>query len=293
MDKSYKLKKVLVPWLFVLPGLLITILLRYVTIGTSIFWSLFNVTVKEMPGKFMALQNYTNLITSKEFSQVFINTIIYVGLTFILCFPIPIIQAVVLSEIRNMKLRNWLSTLYIVPAVIPGTIIIVIWKWIWNPQYGIANYILGLLNLPSQAWLGDSNLVKLCIIFPGILGGGLTVLLYYAAILGISKDIIEAASLDGCTGLKKMRYITIPNITFIIKVQVIATIIGTFQITDTIFQYTNGGPAGASNSIGLNVYKLFNERFKYGEGSALSTILLVIIALLTLLQIKMDKSNKQ
>lgn len=289
MDKAYRIKKAIIPWLFVLPGLLITILLRYATLGTSIFWSFFNVTVTEMPGKFVGFENYINLISSKEFSQVLINTLVYVGLTFLLCFPIPIIQAVILSEIKSKRLKNWFSTLYIIPAVIPGTIVIVIWRWIWNPQYGIANYILSLLNVAPQAWLADPNLVKLCIIFPGILGGGLTVLLYYAAILGIPQDIVEAASLDGCTGWKKMRYITLPNIKFLITVQVITTFIGTFQITDTIFQYTNGGPAGASNSIGLNIYKLFNERFKYGEGSALSTILLVIIAVLTLIQLKMDK----
>lgn len=281
----------LVPWLFVLPGLAITILLRYATLGTAFFWSLHNVTVSEMPGKFIGVKNYTDLMASAAFSQSFVNTLVFVGLTFLICFPVPIIQALILNEIRHKKTKNWLSTLYIIPAVIPGTIVIVIWRWIWNPQYGIANYLLGLLNLPPQSWLGDPNLVKFCIVFPGILGGGFTVLLYFAAMLGVPDDIIEAASIDGCVGWRKIRFIILPNIKFMISVQVITTMIGTFQIADSIFQYTSGGPAGASNSLGLHIYKLFNEEFIYGQGSALSIILLVIIAVLTAVQLIVDKSS--
>lgn len=291
-NTSYAIRRKLIPWMFVLPGLAMTILLRYVTLGTSFVWSFFNVTVADMPGKFVGLQNYTDLFESAAFKQSFINTMVFVGLTFLFCFPIPIIQALILNEIRNKRLKNWFSTLYILPAVIPGTIIIVIWRWIWNPQYGIANYLLSFLNIPAQTWLGDPNFVKFCIIFPGILGGGFTVLLYYAAILGVSDDIIEAAAIDGCTGMKKIRYIIMPNIKFMIGVQIIMTLIGTFQISDSIFQYTGGGPAGASNSLGLHIYKLFNEEFKYGHASALSIILLVIITILTIIQLKADKSNE-
>lgn len=289
---NYSIRKKMTPWLFVLPGLAITILLRYVTLGISFFWSFFNVTVAEMPGKFLGLQNYFDLIDSAAFKQSLVNTLLYVGLTFVMCFPIPILQALILNEIRNKKIKNWISTFYILPAVIPGTIVIVIWRWIWNPQYGIANYLLQALQIPPQAWLGDPNLVKFCIVFPGILGGGFAVLLYYAAILGVSDDIVEAAAIDGCTGIKKIRYIILPNIKFMIGVQVITTIIGTFQISDTIFQYTAGGPAGASNSLGLHIYKLFNEEFKYGHASALSIILLVVIAVLTMIQLAVDKSTQ-
>ncbi|WP_206538857.1 carbohydrate ABC transporter permease [Metabacillus indicus] len=289
--REYITNKRVVPWLFLLPGILATLLLKYVTIGTSVTWSFFNVTVQDMPGEFVGLQNYINLFTAPDFGITFGNTLVYLGLTLLLCFLVPIIQAVILNEIRSKKLKNWFSTLYILPAVIPGTVIIVIWRWIWNPEYGVANYIFGLFGLENQAWLSDPELVKLCIVIPGILGGGLSVLLYYAAILGVPKDIYEAAELDGCSGWKKVRYIILPNIKFIILVQLIMTVIGTFQIMDVIFQFTNGGPAGASNSLGLNIYKLFNEQFQYGQGSALSTVLLLIIAIITLIQLKVSKTD--
>lgn len=284
-------KRAIIPWLFVLPGIIITFLLRYLTLGTSVFWSFFNVSVMNMPGEFIGIQNYINLFTRQDFWTSLANTLVYLGLTLLICFPMPIIQALILNEIRSAKIKNWFSTLYILPAVIPATVSIVIWRWIWNPEYGVANYIFSLLGLPAQAWLGDPQLVKFAIIFPGILGGGLGVLLYYAAILGISNEVYEAASLDGCTGIKKMRYIILPNIKFVVFVQLITTTINTFQIMDVIFQYSNGGPAGASNSIALNIYKLYNDQFNYGQGSALSTILLLIIAVITLIQLKVNQSE--
>lgn len=285
--------KKLVPWLFLLPGILTTLLLRYVVLGTTITWSFFHVTVSDIPGKFVGLQNYIALFTRSDFPVYFGNTLIYLVLTLILTFPVPILQAIILHEIRNKKLKNWFSTLYILPAVIPGTVYIVIWTWIWNPDYGLANFIFGLFGLGHQSWLSDPQLVKFCIVFPGILGGGLSVLLYYAAILGISEDIYEAADLDGCTGWRKVLYIILPNIKFIVLIQLIMTVIGTFQIMDVIFQFTNGGPAGASNSLGLNIYKLFMEQYQYGQGSALSTFLLFVIAIITLIQLKINKSEAE
>ncbi|MBO1004765.1 sugar ABC transporter permease [Pseudogracilibacillus auburnensis] len=270
-----------------------TLLLKYIVLGTSVVWSFFYVTVQDMPGEFVGFQNYINLFQQSDFKVYFGNTIVYLLLTLLLTFPTPIIQAVILNEIRNKKLKNWFSTMYILPAVIPGTVTIVIWKWIWNPEYGIANFLFSLVGLEGQAWLSDPALVKFCIIFPGILGGGLSVLLYYAAILGISQDVYEAAELDGCSGWKKVRYIILPNIKFIVMVQLIMTTIGTFQIMDVIFQFTNGGPAGASNSLGLNIYKLFNEKFQYGMGSALSTFLLFIICIITLIQLKVNKTETE
>lgn len=291
-ERQIKWKKAIIPWLFVLPGMLITLLLRYVTMGTTIVWSFHNVKVGDIPGTFIGLRNYSNLFTSSAFSQAFLNTLIYVGLTFLICFPIPLIQAVILSEIHKEKLKNIFTTLYIIPAVIPGTILIVIWKWIWNPQYGIANLLLKFFGMEPQIWLANADLVKMCIVLPGILGGGFTVMLYYAAILGIPQDVVEASRLDGCAGFKKLRYITFPNIRFILMVQVITTMIGTFQISDSIFQYTNGGPAGASSSLGLSIYQFYMEQYEYGKGSALSVILLVVIAVLTMIQLCYQNRNE-
>lgn len=286
---SYQLKKKMIPWLFVLPGILITLVFRYYTMIQSFIWSFFNYDISNPPGTFVGLKNFQNLFIGDEFKNALINTLVYLVLGFVLTFWVPIVQALFLSQVKRG--RNFFSTLYIIPAVIPGTVNIVIWKWIWQPEYGLANTILGFFNLPAQQWLSDPAWVKFCIIFPGILGGGLNVLLYLSAILGVSEDIMEASKIDCCTGLKSIWYMILPNIRFLVKIQLIMFTIGTLQIMDNIFQYTNGGPANASNSVALNIYKLYNERFDYGQGSAAAMLLLIMVAIITMIQMNLQNKN--
>ncbi len=288
-EGSYQLIRRLTPWLFVLPGLLITLFLRYYTMIQSLMWSFFNYDIANPPGEFIGLENYIHLLTSEEFWKSLANTGIFLLLGLALNFWVPIVQALFLSEAKRG--RSLFSTIYIIPAVVPGTVNIVIWKWIWNPQYGLANKLLNFFGAEGQMWLSDDKWVKFCIMFPGILGGGLSVLLYLSAILGISEDISEAACLDGCTKLKKIWYIVLPNISFLIKIQLIMYTIGTLQIMDSVFQYTKGGPAGASNTIALNIYKLYGERFVYGQGSAAASILLLLIAVITMIQMNAEKKE--
>ena len=208
-----------------------------------------------------------------------------------MCFFIPLIQALLLNELQ--KLQKFFTTLYIIPALIPTSVNVIIWKWIWHPQYGVANQIVQFFGCEPQVWLSDPNLVKFCIIFPGVLGGGLTVLLYLSAIQGISQDTIEAASLDVCTGFKKIRYIILPNISFMIFIQLIMCVIQTMQLLDVPYMYASGGPSGASTTQGIFIYNAFNEDLNYGRGSAASIILLIVIAVLTMVQMHFDKMEKE
>ncbi len=287
--KANKIKRVLTPWLFVLPAIAITLLLRYYTIGQSLLWSFFQYDTANPPGEFVGLQNFQFLFTSSEFWTAFSNTIIFVLLTFLLTFWVPIVQALFLSQVKIG--RNLFSTLYIIPSVVPGTVMIVIWKWIWDVQNGPANSLLGHLGIEPQMWLGDPNFVKFCIIFPGILGGGISVILYLSAIMGVSTEIQEAAKIDGCTRIQNIWYIILPNIKFLIKIQMIMTTIWSLQIMDNIYQYSGGGPAGASNSIGLFIYNQVNERFDYGRASAAALVLLVLIAIITMVQMNMESKE--
>ena len=138
------------------------------------------------------------------------NTFILLALQLCMCFLIPLIQALLLNEL--IRLQKCLTTLYILPALIPTSVNVIIWKWIWHPDYGVANQIVKFFGGEPQTWLSDPNLVKFCIIFPGVLGGGLTVLLYLSAIQGVSTDIMESAALDGCTGFGRIIHIILPNI---------------------------------------------------------------------------------
>jgi multiple sugar transport system permease protein len=277
------------PWLFILPGVVFTIWLRYYPICKAFIISLFKYNVMDPPGVFTGLKNYADIFVQKSYWDAWLNTFVFLALTLVITFFIPVLQAIFLSEVARGK--SFFSTIYLVTAVIPVSVNVILWKWIWHPDYGIANAILQLLKLPPQLWLSDTSWTKFCIIFPGVIGGGVTVLIYFAAILGISHEIIESAEMDGCTGWKKIRYIVLPNIRFIIFMYFVMTMIFSMQIMVTPFQFTSGGPAGAATSMGIYIYNTAMKDVSYGRSNAASVILFIVVAVMTVFQMKLDKSE--
>ncbi len=294
MNKSKTLTfKMVIPWLFVLPGLIFTIYFRYYPIIRASWMSLFKYDIANPPGVFVWFKNYIDVIKLEEFKNAWNNTLWFLLLTIILTFFIPIIQAIFLSEIRK-KSRRLFTAIYIIPALIPISVNIILWKWIWNPEYGIANFITKALGLGQHAWLSSADLTKFCIIFPGIIGGGVAVLLYLAAILAIPSEISEAAQIDGCTGWQEIFYIVLPNIKFLIMIQFVMTTILTLQLLDQPLQFTYGGPAGASTSVGLLIYKTSFDAFsqaRFGRSSAIGMILFVFIAIATVIYLVLNRKN--
>ncbi len=283
-------------------------------------------------------KNYQDMFQMDFYWQSWKNTLIFLLLQLAMCFFIPLIQALLLNELQ--RLQKGLTTLYILPALIPTSVNVIIWRWIWHPDYGVANQIVkffggepqawlsdpelvkfciifptsvnviiwrwiwhpdyGVANQivkffggEPQAWLSDPELVKFCIIFPGVLGGGLTVLLYLSAIQGISGDILESAALDGCTGFSKITKIILPNISFMVFIQLIMCVITTMQLLDAPYMYASGGPSGSSTTQGIFIYQAFNQDLNYGRGSAASIILLIVTALLTMVQMHFEKSERE
>ena len=288
---SYSFRKKITPWCILALPMIFTVWLKYYPILSAFYISLFQYDPIQSPGTFVGLSNYVSMFKMPYYWEAWKNTFIFLLLQLAMCFFIPLIQALFLNELT--KLQKSLTTLYILPALIPTSVNVIIWRWIWHPDYGVANQILKFFGGQPQTWLSDPNLVKFCIIFPGILGGGLTVLLYLSAIQGISTDIMESASLDGCTGFGRIIHIILPNISFMIFIQLIMSVITTMQLLDAPYMYASGGPSGASTTQGIFIYNAFKQDLKYGRGSDASVILLLVIAALTIMQMHFEKSEKE
>ena len=287
---SYTFRKKVTPWCILFLPVAFTVWLKYYPIFSAFYISLFKYDPINPPGRFVGLKNYLEMFQMQFYWESWKNTFIFLLLQLCMCFFIPLIQALLLNEL--IKLQKCLTTLYILPALIPTSVNVIIWRWIWHPDYGVANQIVKFFGGEPQVWLSDPDLVKFCIIFPGVLGGGLTVLLYLSAIRGVSTDIMESAALDGCTGFKKIRHIILPNISFMIFIQLIMCVITTMQLLDAPYMYASGGPSGASTTQGIFIYNAFNDDLNYGRGSAASVVLLIVIAVLTMLQMHFEKSEK-
>ncbi len=290
-DHGYFLKQKIAPWLFLLLPIIFTLWLKYYPILKAAYISLFDYKPIDPPGTFVGFKNYLDMFRTGFYWEAWQNTFVFLALQILMAFFVPIIQALFLNELRKMK--NTISTMYLLPALIPTSINVIIWRWIWHPDYGVANQIVQFFGGEPQLWLSDPSLVKFCIIFPGVIGGGISVLLYLSAIQNVSPDIVESASLDGCTGWKRIWYITLPNIRYIIFIQLIIAVSTAMQMLDAPYMFAAGGPSGASTTQGIYIYNAFNKDFNYGRGSAASVVLMIIVMIMTMIQMHFENAERE
>ncbi len=290
-DRGYFLRQKIAPWLFLLLPIIFTLWLKYYPILKAARISLYEYNPIDPPGKFVGLKNYITMFKTDFYWEAWQNTFAFLALQILMAFFIPIIQALFLNELRKMK--STVSTLYLLPALIPTAINVIVWRWIWHPDYGVANQIVQFFGGQPQLWLSDRSLVKFCIIFPGVIGGGISVLLYLSAIQNVSPDIVESAALDGCTGWKRIWYIVLPNIRYIIFIQLIIAVSTAMQMLDAPYMFAAGGPSGASTTQGIYIYNAFNKDFNYGRGSAASVILMITVMIMTMIQMHFENAEKE
>lgn len=290
-ERGYFLRQKITPWLILLLPMAFTLWLKYVPILRAVYISFFNYDPIRQPGEFVGLANYRTMFATRYYWEAWGNTFVFLVLQIGMTFFIPIVQALFLNELRRGK--SAFSTLYLLPTLIPTTINVIIWRWVWHPDYGVANQVVRLFGGRPQTWLSDPSLVKFCIIFPGVIGGGIAVLLYLSAIQGISPDMMESAAIDGCTGWKRIFYITLPNIRFIIFIQLIMAVSSSMQMLDAPYMFAAGGPSGASTTQGIYIYNAFNRDYNYGRGSAASVVLLLAVMAVTLLQMRFENAERE
>ncbi len=286
-------RKLITGLLFIAPGFIFTIWLRYYPIVFGTYMSFFDWDVVSPPGKFINFENYATVFRQGFYWKAWQNMIVYVALIFGLTFWVPIVQALVLDMIGRRWLKNTLTTLYLLPAVIPVTATAMIWRWIYHPTYGLANQITTALGIGTFTWLQDPQIVKIAIILPGLIGGGLVMLLYLAALYSIPDDIYDAAMLDGCTSLQLIRYIKLPFMRQVIFVQALFTIIGAFQMLDMPFVMTGGGPARSSETIGIYIYNTFQQDLSLGRASAASSTLFIALAVVMSILLIVNRRERE
>jgi multiple sugar transport system permease protein len=209
-----------------------------------------------------------------------------VTLTFaVFAIPLGLVFGLLLALLLNAKvpgLAVW-RTLYYTPSVVSGVAVAVLWLYLFNPRYGIINWLLSFLKISGPAWLAspDWALPALIIMSLWSVGGGM--IIYLAGLQGIPTVFYEAAEIDGANAIQSFFSITLPLITPVLFYNLVTGIIGTFQIFTSVYVMTAGGPAEAT--LFYNLY-LFNNAFRYGRmgyASALAWVLFVIVLILTLL----------
>jgi len=239
-------------------------------------WDMFSSPV------WVGLSNYQDMVADRLMGMAVFNTVYY---TFIL-IPLQVLATLAMSLALNMKVRGirWYRTLYYLPSITPAVANALLWMLIFQPEFGIANFVLQKLGLPRQLWLLDIRLAKpsLIIMSLSLVGGSMPVML--AGLQGISTELYEAARIDGAGRWQLLRRVTLPLLTPVIFFITVTGIIGSFQVFTSAFLATNGGPQNATLFYVLLLYRNAFQYFKMGYSCAMAWALFVVILAFTVLQ---------
>lgn len=234
-------------------------------------------------GSFVGIRNYVEVLSSPIFLKVFVNTLIYTGLSVLFALGMALVLAVVV-ESKSVRFKTLFKAIYFLPAVTSWVAIGYTWKWIYDPSFGVANILMQTLGLPAQKWISAPQSALLSMIIVNVWGWfGYFMVIFSAYLQLIDPTLYEAAAIDGANALHRFRFLVLPLLRPGLTVALIIAIGNYFRAFILVFVMTGGGPGHATELMAVHVYnKAFTEGLiRYGYASAASIILFLVILSVT------------
>jgi len=282
-------QKRIAAYVLVLPTLVLFLLFRIFPLFYAFFLSLYRWKLLNPRGEFVAIDNYVKLFTDPSFWNSIRITMYFALLT----VPILIIlglAAALLFNTNRVKFSSFFKAVWFAPVVTMSVAAAIVWEWLYQPQFGIINYIFSLVGLPKQAWLLDKDLALLSIAIMNIWQQvGFSVVILLAGLQSIPKIYYEAGIIDGATRFDCLRYITLPLLKPTTLFVLIIVTIRALRIFDQVYVMTGGGPLDSTRVAVLYIYESGFTFQRAGYASAMAMILFGIILIITLLQFRVTR----
>jgi multiple sugar transport system permease protein len=225
----------------------------------------------------VGFQNYSDLFRDQDFLAALKNTILYAVI--VIPFSMAISLAVAMGLNQKIKGIGFFRTAFYLPTVTATVAIATIWLWIYNPGSGLANGFLSLFGFAPGRWLSDPNTALPSLMVVGIWQGlGTKIIIYLAALQGVSRDLLESASLDGASRWQKFVNVTWPALGPVQFFVLVTSIVGTFQVFDLVYVMTKGGPGTETTVLVLDIYQNAFQALRLGAASAETVIMMILIA---------------
>ena len=276
--------------LFLLVPVLLLTALKIYPVFYNIYLSFTRYELFEPP-RYVGMKNYNYVFSNSVTRQSIINTLLFT----IEAVPVGTALALTIAKLLDQSIRGrvFLRTLYYLPVVSSVVVSAMIWRWIYSPQHGLLNYLLGTLGIPAQNWLNDPNLALISLVVVTIWGSiGSNMVIFLAGLQDIPKDVIEAARVDGANPLQSFLLITVPLMRPVILFVVVTFTIGIFRNFGLIFMLTQGGPFNRTNTMVWEVYQNVFGYLRLGRGAAISVVMLVIVLILTLISFRVLRERQ-
>ncbi len=285
---SIRTPQSMIAWLFMVPALVPLTLFYFYPIVRSVYISFTNWDYISPEYDVVWFENYYYLLTDPVFYEVLANTVYFsLGTVIPTVFGGLLLAILVSKEGKGM---SFYRTVIFSPWVTPTVAISIVWSWIYEPNVGLANWLLSIFHLPALEWTSSSTWAMPAVIIVTIWKGiGWAMIFYMHALRKVPVGLYEAADLDGAGRWKKFIHITLPLISPTTLFLVIITTIDSLQAYDQIQVLTQGGPAGSTRTILYMYYQSAFEQFDMGMATAVSTILVLITAILAGIQFYVSK----
>jgi multiple sugar transport system permease protein len=279
-------------FLFLLPLLLVFGAFSWYPIVRTVIMSLQHTNLVQ-PATWAGLANFGTVIHDPLFPIAVKNTIEFALIALVFGYPIPLIAAVLMSEVRRR--RGLYSVLAYLPVVIPPVVAVLLWKTFYDGgPTGVFNTILGWVGLGPYPWLQSQQTALPSLVLESTwANAGATVIIYLAALVGVNYELYEAASVDGASLWRKIWHVTLPQIRGVLLVTLILQIIGTAQVFLEPYLFTSGGPANSTLTVLLLIYNYaFGNSLggDYGAATALSLMLAGFLAIFSLVYLRATRS---
>lgn len=238
---------------------------------------------------FLGLENYFTLVKDVDFWAALRHTLLFISGY----IPLVMVAGLGVALLMNQKLigRTFFRGAFFMPVISAWVAVALMWTWIFNPKFGIVNYLLGLIGITGPAWLYDPTWAMPAIILTSVWKDtGFIMVLFLASLQSIPQEYYEAAALDGANQWAKFRYITLPLLSPTVFFTLIISLINSFQVFDQVWIMTKGGPAGSTSVL---VEQIVNNSFRYGRmgyAATLSWVLFLIVFAVTIFQTRMQKN---
>ncbi len=276
----------LTSYLYLVPSLLIFAVFLFYPFFKTLYLSLFMTNKMGQAKLFVGLQNYTDLLRSASFLNSLKVTLIFVVIVVFGSMVLGLTAAVLCN--RAFPGIRAFSTAYALPMAIASSSAAMIFKIMLHPAVGIVNKLLGL----DINWLNDPATALYCVaILTAWLNSGINFLYFSAGLGNIDETIYERASVDGANGVQQFFSLTLPGLSPIMFYTLVVNIIQAFQSFGQIKLLTEGGPSESTNVIVYSIYRDAFFNYRFGNASAQSVILFVIIMLITLVMFRLEKKG--
>lgn len=273
------------------PSMILLIAIGIVPILITVSYSFqYRVLTDPLNTHFVGLENYVTLFTSSDFGQIFWNTAVFAVLSLIIQLIVGFAGALLMNSAKRFV--GVIRTAVLIPWAIPGIIIAYMFSFMFNDQLGVINSIIQTFGGEPVSFLTNSGWAMFVVVvadtwkqFPYIS------LMLLAGLQTIPADLYESASVDGATKVQQFFRITLPNLKGILLIVLLFRTMGAIRIFDIIFGITGGGPANSTATLLYQAYKYLFGDMNYGLGSALSTVITIIILIISIIYIKVLKTD--